>query len=342
MEHGVVMGIRYSQLCAAERNVIQQGLNKGRSQGAIARDLGRPASAVSREINRNRVGASYDAAIAGLSTIRRRRHGPVKLKWDSPLMQEVISKLRRGWSPEQIAGRLRHMHPDSPELRLSHETIYRTLYLLPRGELRKELLRMLRYSHKKRKPRAQGQDRRGRLVDMISIHARPEEVLGRAVPGHWEGDMIKGAGNKSAVGTLVERKSRFLLLAKMRDCGADAAYESFSRVMRYLPASVRKTLTYDQGKEMARHKELAKKLRIGVYFADPHSPWQRPSNENTNGLTREYLPKGTDLSVYSQAELNKIAKKLNTRPRKCLGFATPEEIFDIEINRLSKGVALQS
>lgn len=234
------------------------------------------------------------------------------------------------------------MHPDSPELRLSHETIYRTLYLLPRGELRKELLRMLRYSHKKRKLRAQGQDRRGRLVDMISIHARPEEVLGRAVPGHWEGDMIKGAGNKSAVGTLVERKSRFLLLAKMRDCGADAAYESFSRVMRYLPASIRKTLTYDQGKEMARHKELAKKLRIGVYFADPHSPWQRPSNENTNGLTREYLPKGTDLSVYSQAELNKIAKKLNTRPRKCLGFATPEEIFDIEINRLSKGVALQS
>lgn len=250
--------------------------------------------------------------------------------------------LYRGWSPEQIAGRLRKMHPEAPAQRVSHETIYAALYALPRGELRKALLGQLRQGHAGRRPRARGKDRRGSLVDMTSIQERPAEVEGRQVPGHWEGDLIKGAGNRSAVGTLVERKSRYVVLARMRDSGAEAALEAFTRHFRCVPACVRKTLTYDQGKEMARHKDLARRLRIRVYFADPHSPWQRPSNENANGLIREYLPKGRDLSGVSQAELNRIAKLLNNRPRKCLDFETPAEVFLRDILNSINGVALQT
>lgn len=165
---------------------------------------------------------------------------------------------------------------------------------------------------------------------MVSIHERPAEVLTRAVPGDWEGDFIKGAGNSSAIGTLIERKSRFTILAKMADCGAEAALEGFSRELGKVPENMRKSLAYDQGKEMARHKELAAALNIKVYFCDPHSPWQRPGNENTNGLVRQYLPKGIDLSIYSQHDLDRIADSLNTRPRACLGFRTPEEVFAAE------------
>jgi IS30 family transposase len=247
-----------------------------------------------------------------------------------------------GWSPEQIAGRLKLTHPDEPVSRVSHETIYSYIYAQPNGELRKLLVGALRQAHKKRLPRSRGKDRRGRLRNMVSIHKRPEEVLGRQVPGHWEGDLIKGAGNKSAVGTLVERTSRFVILARVEGCGdADAVLEGFTQRMSTLPDCIRKTLTYDQGKEMAHHQELARRLKIQVYFADPHSPWQRPSNENTNGLIREYLPKGTDLSGFSQRQLTEIAVALNTRPRKCLGFRTPEEVMSQQIKDLSR-VALQT
>jgi len=177
---------------------------------------------------------------------------------------------------------------------------------------------------------------------MASIHERPAEVEGRRVPGHWEGDLIKGAGNRSAVGTLVERTRRYVILARMDGCGAGAALEGFARKLRRVPACARKTLTYDPGKEMARHAELARRVRIRVCFADPHSPWQRPSNENANGLIREYLPKGMDLSGVSQAELNAIAKRLNNRPRKVLGFETPAEAFQREILNLTNRVALQT
>lgn len=231
------------------------------------------------------------------------------------------------------------MHPDQPDLHVSHETIYCAIYATPRGELRRELISNLRQSHKERKARGQGADRRGQLQEMRSIHERPEEVLHRLIPGHWEGDLIKGAGNRSAVATLVERKTRFLILAKMDDCGANAALEALTRKLRRVPVALRKTLTYDQGKEMARHKELTKRLSIEVFFADPHSPWQRGSNENMNGLIREYLPKGDDLSIYSQAYLNRIAKALNYRPRAVLGFMTPAEAMTEEINKLRTGVA---
>jgi IS30 family transposase len=234
------------------------------------------------------------------------------------------------------------MHPEAPSERVSHETIYAYIYAQPRGELRKLLIGALRQAHKTRLPRSRGQDRRGRLRDMVSIHDRPVEVQGRQVAGHWEGDLIKGARNASAVGTLVERKSRFVLLAKVERPDAESVLEGFTRRLRTLPASLRKTLTYDQGKEMARHQELAERLHLRVYFADPHSPWQRPTNENTNGLLREYLPKGMDFSGLSQRYLTQVATALNTRPRKCLGFQTPEEVMSQEINQLNSSVALQT
>jgi IS30 family transposase len=287
-------------------------------------------------------GPRYDAARAGQQACGRRRRGPRKLTSGSVLEREVHTGLQRGWSPQQIAGRLKQQHPDDPSERVSHETIYAYIYAQPRGELRKLLISNLRKAHKTRLPRRRGRDRRGRLRDMVSIHERPVEVLGRQVAGHWEGDLLKGAGNASAVGTLVERKSRYVLLAKLDGTDATAVLDGFTRRLRTLPPAVRLTLAYDQGKEMARHRELAQRLNIRVYFADPHSPWQRPTNENTNGLLRQYLPKGTDFSGLSQRYLTSIANALNTRPRKCLGFATPEEVLAREISQLNTTVALQT
>ena len=195
---------------------------------------------------------------------------------------------------------------------VSHETIYRTVYCLPRGQLRKDIISLLRQGRKLRRPRSQGRDRRGGLVGMIPIHERPASALTRDLFGDWEGDLIKGAGNASAIGTLVERKSRYTILAKMKDCGADAALAGFERGLNKVPEHLRLSLAYDQGKEMARHAELSTRLKIKIYFCDPHSPWQRPSNENTNGLVRQYLPKGIDLRIYSQKDLDKIAASLNT------------------------------
>ena len=206
-------------------------------------------------------------------------------------------------------------------------TIYAGLYVLPRGTLRSELLTALRQAHKARRPRSRGTDRRGQLPHMTPIAERPADVATRTVPGHWEGDLLKGVRNGSAVGTLVERTTRLVLLARMDGTDATSARQGFTKKLRHVPAPLRKTLTYDRGKEMAEHERLAERLAIRVFFADPHSPWQRGTNENTNGLLRQYLPKGTDLSSYTQRELNAIAHRLNTRPRKCLHFATPLEVY---------------
>jgi IS30 family transposase len=210
---------------------------------------------------------------------------------------------------------------------LSTETIYAGLYILPRGTLRSALLAALRQARKARRPRARGTDRRGQIPHMTPITERPAEVATRTVPGHWEGDLIKGARNRSAVGTLVERTTRLVLLAKMEGMDAESAYRGFAKKLQHVPVALRHTLTYDRGKEMAEHERLAQQLKIQVFFADPYSPWQRGTNENTNGLLRQYLPKGTDLSGYTQRELNAIAHRLNTRPRKCLNFATPLEVY---------------
>jgi len=319
----------YTHLSAEDRETVSLGLAQGQSLRRLARILGRAPSTLSREDARNTTrGHPYRACTAQTHAVSRacqpRRPRTLLDPW---LWQYVRTHLGQGCSPEQIAGRLRHEYPGEMRKHLSTETIYAALYVLPRGNLRSELLTALRQARKARRPRSRGTDRRGQLLNMTSIADRPAEVASRTVPGHWEGDLIKGARNGSAVGTLVERTTRLVLLARMEGADAASAYQGFTKKLRHVPAPLRKTLTYDRGKEMAEHERLAQRLAIQVFFADPHSPWQRGTNENTNGLLRQYLPKGTDLSGYTQRELNAIAHRLNTRPRKCLNFATPLEVF---------------
>jgi IS30 family transposase len=219
------------------------------------------------------------------------------------------------------------VHPDTPSLQVSHETIYTAIYAMPRGELRTEVIGWLRFGHTKRRPRARGEDRRGRIPDMVSIHDRPPEVDERLVPGHWVGDLIKGAFNRSAIGTLVERTTLFTVLSRMEDAGAESALSGFSYVLSRIESQKRLSLTYDQGKEMTEHQRLTEATGVKVYYADPHNPWQRGINENTNGLLGQYFPKGSDLSGFTQEELDAVAWQLNTRPRKSLGFKCPAELF---------------
>ena len=334
------MDQHYHHFSAFERNVLQHHLNLGHTQARIASALGRSRSTVSREVRRNSAvtsvaggsGLNYDASFASQASFARRRRGLVRLAEGTPMRAKVFALIRLGWSPQQISGRLKLM--DHRET-VSHETIYQAIYVLPKGELRRDLIGLLRQGRKLRRPRGQGKDRRGSLSDMVSVHDRPASVLIRQLPGDWEGDLIKGAGNASSVGTLAERKTRYVILTKMKDATADTALSSFSRGLSKVPKAMRVSMTYDQGKEMARHAELAERLKIKVYFCDPHSPWQRPTNENTNGLIRQYLPKGIDLSIYSQKDLDKIADSLNNRPRKVLGFRTPLEVYQTEIANLS-------
>ena len=315
----------YRHMSIDERETLSLGLAQGQSLRTMARMLGRVPSTVSREHARNVRGHPYRACTAQrLAAARARQPRRARKLLDPWLWQYVRTHLGHGYSPEQIAGRLRRAYPDDMRKHLSTETIYAALYILPRGALRSDLLAALRQA---RRPQARGTDRRGQLPNMTSIADRPAEVATRTVPGHWEGDLIKGARNGSAVGTLVERTTRLVILARMEGTDAANAYQGFTKKLRHVPAPLRKTLTYDRGKEMAEHEHLAQRLAIQVFFADPHSPWQRGTNEHTNGLVRQYLPKGTDLSGYTQRELNAIAHRLNTRLRKCLNFATPLEVF---------------
>lgn len=330
MGYGVAMHTRsYTHLSAEERETLSLGLAHGHSLRTMARILGRAPSTVSREVARNTPrGRPYRACTAQSHAAARAHHPRRVRKLHDPwLWQYVRRHLTAGCSPEQIAGRLRRAYPGDMRKQLSAETIYAALYVLPRGALRTELLTALRQARKTRRPRTRGTDRRGQIPNMTPIAARPAEVATRTVPGHWEGDLLKGARNGSAVGTLVERTTRLVILARMEGTDATSARRGFTKKLRHVPALLRKTLTYDRGKEMAEHERLAQRLAIQLFFADPHSPWQRGTNENTNGLLRQYLPKGTDLSRYTQRELNAIAYRLNTRPRKCLHFATPLEVY---------------
>src|SRR5450759_4443475 len=257
---------------------------------------------------------------------RRNRLSP-----GEPLFEAVACLLRKRWSPEQIAGRRKRMEGGveaSSGLSVSHETIYQAIHALPRGELKKELLTCFRQDKPHRGRRSKVDEKRGKICNMASIHSRPGEIEGRLVPGHWEGYLIKGAANRSSVGTLVERTSGKVVLIKLTDAKASTTRDGFVEGMLRIPAPLRLTMTYDQGKEMARHRELAVATGIRVYFADPHSPWQRGSNENVNGLLRQYLPKGADLTKFAQAHLDGIAADLNSRPRKRHNYATPDEVFD--------------
>jgi IS30 family transposase len=321
---------QYQQLQPEDRMTIASMLQLRLSARAMARALSRSPSTITRELARNALAQRpYGSHTAQQSCIARRVacRPPAKLDFDGVGWGVVRTMLDWKWSPQQISATLKRVFPDEPERHVSHESIYTAIYAQRRGELRRQLVACLRHGRSTRMPRSRGQDRRGQIPDMVSIHVRPPEVNDRVMPGHWEGDFIKGAGNKSSVGVLVERTSRLVLLAKMDDATAASALAGFSAKLNLIAAPLRKSFTYDQGKEMSRHVDLAAQTGVKVYFCDPHSPWQRGTCENTNGLIRQYLPKGTDLSAYSQDELDGIADSLNTRPRATHNWRTPLEVF---------------
>ena len=308
-----------------DREEVSRGIACGLSMRQIACNLGRAASTVSREIKRNGGRATYRAhASDEAAWVRARRPKQCKLACHAALRTQVARKLQQGWSPEQIAKRLRKEHPDEPEMRVSHETIYQTLFVQARGVFRKELTEHLRRSGYIRRAKKLEAAHQGGIADAISIRERPAEAEDRAVPGHWEGDLIAG-GRSTYVATLVERHSRFVMLMKVESKDSMAFAAALARKINCLPDELKRSLTWDRGTEMASHRQFTVASDVKVYFCDPRSPWQRGSNENTNGLLRQYLPKGGDFREYSQADLNKIAALLNGRPRKTLDWDTPAE-----------------
>lgn len=314
------------RLSRREREDIRTALAQGKTFTAIAAGLRRAVSTISREVaaNGGRAGyrgwAAHDRAFA-----QARRPKAAKLTGEGRLVGVVMGWLSEWWSPQQISGRLQAEFPHDPMMRVSHETIYRSIYVQGKGELRRELARGLRSGRAQRRARQAG-EHRGRLPNMVNISERPAEVADRAVPGDWEGDLIIGARGASAVGTLVERSTGYLLLLHLPDGHtAPQVDAAMRRAIQKLPDALFRTLTWDQGKELAGHQAFTIATGIQVYFCDPHSPWQRGTNENTNGLLRQYLPKGTDLSRHSEADLDTIAASLNNRPRKRLGFMKPSE-----------------
>jgi IS30 family transposase len=313
------------RLSFEERERILVGIVRGESDAQIARALGRHRSTVGREIARCGRRHHYRALSAERRAQRAaRRPKPTKLSRYPRLLAEVERRLGERCSPEQIAARLRLEFPDDPTMQISHETIYLSLYVQARGELRRELARCLRSGRTHRK--AQGRVQRGgRIQEMVMISERPAEVEDRAVPGHWEGDLLIGKANRSQVATLVERQTRFVMLAALEDRTAPNVARVLAKRIQTLPGHLRRSLTWDQGNELADHKQFSIDTGVAVYFCDPRSPWQRGSNENTNGLLRQYLPRTSDLSTRSQAELDHIADELNRRPRKTLQWLTPAE-----------------
>jgi IS30 family transposase len=314
-------------LTLAEREDISRGIASGCSMRVIAQRLSRASSTVSREVARHGGRAQYRANEADQQAWESAlRPKPCLLATHSKLQEMVASKLIQDWSPQQISGWLKQHYPDDESMRVSHETVYRSLFIQARGALKQELVRHLRSQRRIRRSRhssVHGHSQ-GKIVDAISIRERPAEVEDRAIPGHWEGDLLRGARN-SHVATLVERHSRFCMLVKVPGKDTATVVAALSQHVRQLPVTLRRSLTWDRGLEMAQHKSFTMATDVQVYFCDPQSPWQRGSNENTNGLLRQYLPKKQDLSCYSQSDLDEIALRLNQRPRKTLGFQTPAD-----------------
>jgi IS30 family transposase len=317
-------------LTLSEREEISRALVAGLTVRAIAAQLGRAPSTISREVNRNGGQFSYRASRADQAAWER-AHRPktCKLVANPALAHIVADKLQRSWSPEQIAGWLKHWYPGDDHFQVSHETIYRSLFIQARGALKKELLQYLRRTRVMRRSRHHTQKTgdHGRILDTVSISERPATVEDRAVPGHWEGDLLFGSKH-SQIATLVERQSRYVMLVKVAGHDSETVINALIKHAHKLPRELYQSLTWDRGHEMANHKRFTLATDIQVYFCDPRSPWQRGSNENTNGLLRQYLPKGLDLSTYSQAKLNAVARQLNTRPRKTLNYETPAERFN--------------
>jgi IS30 family transposase len=317
-------------LSHSEREEISRGLAEGQSMRKIASSIRRAPSTVSREIGRHCGREEYRAAEAERRAWdSARRPKPCRLAIHRRLQKIVAKKLSLDWSPEQISGWLKRRYPGNPEMQISHETLYRSLFVQARGVLKKELvghLRTQRVMRQSKKARIRGQGR-GQIVDAVSIRERPAEVEDRAVPGHWEGDLLAGSHN-THIATLVERQSRFTMLVKVNGKDTRTVVRALAKQIRRLPAELRKSLTWDRGLEMAAHKEFSIATNVRVYFCDPRSPWQRGTNENTNRLLRQYFPKGTDLSACSQADLNRTALRLNQRPRKTLDFRCPAELLN--------------
>ena len=317
-------------LTLAEREEISRGIARDHSLRAIAARLKRAPSTISREVNRNGGLKHYRASRADQAAWdRAQRPKSCKLIIHRALARIVATKLNALWSPEQIAGWLKYMYPDDEHYQVSHETIYKSLFIQARGALKKELLQHLRSKRMMRRSRhasLKGEGL-GKITNTVSLRERPASVEDRAVPGHWEGDLIFGANN-SQIATLVERHTRYVMLAKVPSKDTETVINALIKQAHKLPRELYKSLTWDRGSEMADHQRFTLATDIKVYFCDPQSPWQRGSNENTNGLLRQYFPKGTDLSVHSQAKLNAVARQLNERPRKTLGFQTPAERFN--------------
>jgi IS30 family transposase len=314
------------RLSLIEREEIRAGIAAGDSFRALARRLGRAPSTISREVGGVAGRRRYRATGADdRACLRALRPMPSKLAGNPRLRRRVSEMLCQRFSPQQISATLKLRYPDDPEMRIAAETIYQSLYVQSRGRFRKDLTRYLRTGRSKRKPR-RGPTGQGRIPGMVSISERPGEVEDRAVPGHWEGDLIVGQQGRSFIGTLVERQTRFVILTQLgKDASTETVTAKIGEQITRLPEHLRLSLTWDQGREMARHREFTVATGVQVYFCDPHSPWQRGSNENTNGLLRQYFPKSTDLAQHDQTALDRVAAELNRRPRQTLGWLNPAE-----------------
>ncbi len=330
--------MKYSPLSLSERIEIQTGLMAEDTQAAIAARLARPASTISTEIRRNGGAGAYRAEASHAATLARKgtaRRGRCDIAEHPPLRDEIYARMQRGWSPEEIAGMLKLEYPDTILMHTCHESIYRYVYVVARGELQKDLIKFMRRSHKERKPQRRSVvPTQGKIPDMVLVDERPAEVETRLIAGHYEGDLIVGAGNRSAVGVLVERTTRFTMLCHLPQKDAESVREAFTRRLADIPSAMRLSLTYDQGKEMSQHKTLAADLGLKVFFCHPHSPWERGTCESQNGRIRHYLPKGMDLSTVSYQQLSAYQEMLNERPRKILGWKSPAQCFHELISKL--------
>jgi IS30 family transposase len=325
---------KYNRLTNNERENISRGLAQKKTIREISRALGRSPSTVAREIRRNRGKTSYRAFSASQrakTAATSRKMGKSKIAKHERLRKHVFEKLKAEWSPKEISERIKIEYPWDITMQISHEAIYQYIYVLPRGELKRTLIKALRQEHKYRRTQkgAKPEENRGKIANMLSIEERPGEVADRTVPGHWEGDLLLGKYKRSALGTLVERTTRYTILVPLGDQkDALSVREAYAEAFKTVPEELRKTLTYDQGKEMSQHEQFTIDTCIQVFFAHPGSPWERGTNENTNGLIRQYFPKGTDFTQVSEEEIKEVQIKLNNRPRKVLNFYKPNEVFN--------------
>lgn len=325
--------IQYRRISSAEREEISRGLAQGQHLSAIAWSLGRTTGTISREIARNRSITGYRAFSANNRAYERarlRRHGKRRLTGEHRLCRYVTSKLRIHWSPREIVKRMEEEYPSDMTMRISHEAIYQYIYVLPRGELKHTLIQGLRQERAYRRKWKPGntEELRGKIADMMSIEERPAEVADRTVPGHWEGDLIMGKYKRTAMGTLVERTTRYTILVPLKTKDAISVRIAYAKALGALPREIAKTLTYDQGKEMSDHKRFTLDTGIQVYFAHPGSPWERGTNENTNGLIRQYFPKGTEFDKVPLREVRRVQRELNDRPRAVLHYRKPDEVIN--------------